>query len=233
MDCGICHVAFSSRGQPTCASCARALVYKARLNHLTEVLARESCHVKVDAVVSSPSGSRSASLTPDANHVLVTDSAASHRLALVLGQIAAAEAHHDLVDQQVSHLKKQIHDARLSQASRRADHERRQAEIAAEKHLLKERRGRLLQPLQTSITHLSRKLDKIHNRTREGRVKLCHETARLAGLQQRRRQANSGQMVEEYTIGGVPIPDLRSLCGQYPAGTLSKRAVRCTYRDKC
>ncbi|KAL1311667.1 hypothetical protein AAFC00_001771 [Neodothiora populina] len=85
----------------------------------------------------------------------------------------------------------------------------------------------VLGPLQANIKHLHRKLDKIHFRTREGRVKLCQETARLAGLRQRRQKTSGGQVIEEYSIGGVQIPDLRRLHTARPEQITAALANTC------
>lgn len=211
MDCSICSTSFPSRGQATCASCARALVYQSRLDHLTHLLARESLQRSAGLVINPPLHIDAASLASGSDLVDITESATKQRHGRVLGETQAIEARCALVSQQLQVLNKQIKDAKAEKLSRMADHERRRSEMASEKLLLERRMPQLLEPLQTNARRLHRKLDKVHAKTREGRVKLCHETARLAGLKQRRRKSSQGQIVQDYTIGGVPIPDLRHL----------------------
>ncbi|KAF1353669.1 UV radiation resistance protein and autophagy-related subunit 14-domain-containing protein [Delphinella strobiligena] len=211
MDCSICSTSFSSRGQATCASCARALVYQNRLDHLTHLLDKESLQRTVGLVVSSPLHIDAASLASGSDLVDISESATKQRHGRVLGETEAIEARCAQVDQQLQVLNKQIRDARAEKLSRMAEHERRRSEMTSEKQLLERRMPQLLEPLQTNARRLHRKLDKVHAKTCEGRVKLCHETARLAGLKQRRRKTSHGQIVQDYTIAGVPIPDLRHL----------------------
>lgn len=211
MDCGICATPFASRGQPTCPSCARALIYQARLDHLTSLLARETLQNTAKVVLTEPHLIDTTALSSSPELVDLTEAAAKHKYAQILVDTQATDARCRMVGKETLRLTKQIEDARAEIRSRRTDHARRRQELAKEKHLLATRLPQLLDPVDAATRHARKKLDKVYSRTKEGRIKLCHETARLAGLYSRKRKTSDGHVVEEHIIGRVPIPDLRHL----------------------
>lgn len=215
MNCGICSTSSRTHGEATCASCARALIYQARLDHLTDLLARESLKESVSKIVTPSSQAEVAAPSRGPESIDIIESAAKHNYALLVGETQALEARCGSVHQQAQQLKRQIEDARTDVATRTADHDRRRAELSSERQLLKTRGTQLLEPLKANIKYLGDKIGKNQSRTRLGRVKLCNETARLAGLQPRRRKTFDGRIVEDYMIGGVPIPDLRNLHSEF------------------
>lgn len=216
MDCTICSTPFASRGQPTCASCARSLIYQARLDHLTALLAKGSLHDQVNYVLTPPSQLASVSLPPGPEHVQITESARKHEHDSVISTTQATEQRCALIDEQLALLKNQMAGAKEENAQRKSAYELRRKEASAEKKELEGRMPQLLDPLKTSIKHLDRRLDKVHNRTLEGRAKLCQETARLAGLGLRKRKAADGHIFDECQIGGIGIVDLRQLNRKSP-----------------
>lgn len=216
MDCTICSVPFLSRGQPTCASCARAIIYEARLGHLTDLLAKETLHKTVATIITPPSQLDVALLPTGPSYVDITESNRKHQYQRVLSETEASDDRVQLINQQLQLLRSNIDAAKADKAARKNAFKQRRIDMSSETDLLHARMPELIDPLQHSIKQLRRKLDKIHLRTREGRAKLCQETARLAGLQQRRRRAPDGQIIEDYIIGRVPIPDLRNLNSTLP-----------------
>ncbi|KAI5258629.1 hypothetical protein E4T42_00348 [Aureobasidium subglaciale] len=212
MECSICSTTFPSHGQPTCVSCARALVYQARLNRLTDLIDVDSLHKQVSYTVLP---------VPDlplhsSELVFTTESARKHAHAQVLRESQTTLERCAVINDKLSLLKQQIDQARRENAKRALEIKERHAEIVREKTEMKSRVPQLLEPLHASIRRSQRRLAKVEARTLEGRTKLCQETTRLAGLQQKRRRMPDGNIVHDYAVGGISIVDLRHLNSANP-----------------
>ncbi|KAG9740218.1 hypothetical protein KCU59_g8081, partial [Aureobasidium melanogenum] len=216
MECTVCSTVFPSRGQPTCVSCARALVYQARLDRLADLLNTESLRRQVNSVI-SPLSDHSLSLSSSNPEVVdLTESSRKHAHAQILQESQATRLRCTVINEQVTLLKQQIEQARRENVSRQLDVTQRHAEIVRERAEMTSRVPQLLEPLHTTIRRSQRRLDKVQARTLEGRTKLCQETARLAGLQQKRRRMPDGTIMYDYAIGGISITDLRHLNSAQP-----------------
>lgn len=186
------------------------------MDHLTDLLAKGSLHDQVNNVLTPPSRLVSALLPPGPELVQITESARKHEHDGVITNIQATEDRCALIDEQLVILKQQIASAKEENAQRKFAHERRWKDLSTENKALRDRMPQLLDPLKVSSKHLSRRLEKVHNRTLEGRAKLCQETARLAGLSLRKRRAADGTIFDECQIGGIGIVDLRQLNSMSP-----------------
>ncbi|CAD0113043.1 unnamed protein product [Aureobasidium uvarum] len=216
MECPVCSTVFPSRGQPTCVSCARALVYKARLDRLADLLNIEAFRKQVNSVI-SPRSDLTVSLSSSGPEVVeITESAKKHAHIQVLQEIQVIRSRCTIINEQADLLRQQVEQARREKSSRHLDIKRRHAEIIRERAEMTSRVPQLLEPLHATIRRSQRRLDKVQARTLEGRTKLCQETARLAGLQQKRRRMPDGSIVHDYTIGSISIVDLRHLNSAQP-----------------
>lgn len=233
MECDICSTIFGSRGQPTCASCARALVYQARLDRLTNLIDNEKLRNNIGHVVAPPTDFISPSLPTGPELVDITESAKKHAHCQIVRETQAIRVRCTAIDDQVSLLRQQIKQATQQNAARRIDIAHRRTNIEHEKTELTSRVPQLLEPLHASIRRSQRKLDKVHARTVEGRTKLCQETARLAALQQRRRRTSEGIIIHEYSIGGIAIVDLRHLNSAQPQLVNASIANICRLLTTC
>jgi hypothetical protein len=216
MECAVCSAVFPSHGQPTCVSCARALVYQARLDRLADLLNIETLRKQVNSVISPPSNFSLSSSPSSSEVVEITESAKKHAHAQVLRESQATRLRCTIINEQVNQLRQQMEQARRDNASRQLVIKQRHAEIVRERAEMTSRVPQLLEPLHATIRRSQRRLDKVQARTLEGRTKLCQETARLAGLQQKRRRMPDGSIVYDYAIGGISIIDLRQLNAVQP-----------------
>lgn len=216
MECTICSTAFPSHGQPTCASCARALVYQARLDRLADLLSNETLRRQVKHIISPPQDLLSSSLSSGPELVDITECAGKHAHAQVLRESQAIRVRCSIINDQLNQLRQKIEQARQENISRKLEIKQRHTDMKRERTEMTSRVPQLLEPLHATIRRSQRRLDKVHARTLEGRTKLCQETARLAGLQQKRRRLPDGSIVHDYTIGGISIIDLRQLNSAQP-----------------
>ncbi|KAH0372920.1 hypothetical protein KCU65_g800, partial [Aureobasidium melanogenum] len=216
MECTVCSTVFSSRGQPTCVSCARALVYQARLDRLADLLNIETLRKQVNSVISLLSDHSLSLSSSDPEVVDLTEGSKKHTHAQILQESQGTHLRCALINEQANLLKQQIEETRRENVSRQLDIKQRHAEIVRERAEMTSRVPQLLEPLHATIRRSQRRVDKVQARTLEGRTKLCQETARLAGLQQKRRRMPDGTIMYDHAIGGIPITDLRHLNSAQP-----------------
>jgi hypothetical protein len=191
-------------------------VYQARLDRLADLLNIETLRKHVNSVISPPSGFSLSSSPSSSEVVEITESAKKHAHAQVLRESQATRLRCTIINEQVNLLRQQMEQARRDNASRQLVIKQRHAEILRERAEMTSRVPQLLEPLHATIRRSQRRLDKVQARTLEGRTKLCQETARLAGLQQKRRRMPDGSIVYDYAIGGISIIDLRQLNAVQP-----------------
>jgi len=191
-------------------------VYQARLDRLADLLNIASLSKQVHSVISPLSGFSSSSSPSSSQVVDITESAKKHAHAQILRESQATQLRCTIINEQVNLLRQQMEQARKDNISRQLDIRQRHAEIKRERTEMTSRVPQLLEPLHATIRRSQRRLDKVQARTLEGRTKLCQETARLAGLQQKRRRMPDGSIVHDYAIGGISILDLRQLNSVQP-----------------
>lgn len=214
MECGICSRAFGEQRQPTCPSCARATIYELRYEQLTSLISKEQSHERVSTLILPPADLSALNLEgPEL--VEVTESVRKLEVEQQRLQIEGIEQRlHDIRGQQ-GILRDQIRQAREDNQARGDDYKQKHSIVGAQAQELNQRKPLLVDPLKTEMKRLDHKLGKVYNRTTEGRQKLCEETARLAGLKQRRRRASDGSVSDDYIIGQVNMMDLRDLNSEW------------------
>lgn len=211
MECGICSKTISSRRQPTCPSCARASIYQSRVDQLTAILDKERLHKQVTTVISSSADLLT--LPAEEQTVELTEGAKKLEAEQWKSQLESVDQRLEIIRAQQELLRQQINEAREQNTTRQVEHKRQRAAIQKKRLDLDKIKPQLVEPLKTEIRRLDHRLAKVQMRTTDGRVRLLRETARLAGLDQRKKSRN-GTIKEEYLLGGLPMVDLRDLNGR-------------------
>jgi len=211
MECGICSHELGQKQQPVCPSCARTAIYESRIQQVQGLLEKEQLHKRIDTVIQGASVSDIAPRSPDAQSVDLAESSKKLQTSRWKTQTATIDQRIEQIKEQQVLLREQIRDAKADNERRRQAHRQRRSEIRKAASDLKSREPQLVEPLQSDLKRLHHKLGKVNNRTMQGRVQLCRETARIAGLSLRKRQTTDGKYREDYTIGGIHIPNLHEL----------------------
>ncbi|KAI9806962.1 MAG: hypothetical protein M1833_002620 [Piccolia ochrophora] len=199
MQCTTCSRTHGSKLSFNCPTCARNALYELRLEHITTLLGKETLGAEVDKAVNA-------------------HDAATSTWSVEVARSAAAQAKERVqeLNEHSERLRQEMASCRDEISHTRTGLDRRRADLASATHDLASRRTSSIEHLDKSIKRTSARWDQQHQRTAESRVFLCREAANLYGLRQRKRRKN-GVIKEDYTIGGIPIIDLRDLNGAPPA----------------
>lgn len=207
MQCNICRRDWSSKLPFNCTICARNTLYETRIEQAQTLLQRETAGNDVIGFVGAPG-----SVTTTTK--LSGQEAARNNKTFELERASSAktdslERTHAILNHKDA-LHKELEASRELIARRRTLLSQRRSDYDSATHSLSQRRAAALEPVESSIKRTQGRWDALHDRTAESRVFLCREAANLYGLQQRkRRKGMLGR--DSYTIGGVPIVDLRDL----------------------
>ncbi|KAK5112459.1 hypothetical protein LTR62_004215 [Meristemomyces frigidus] len=205
--CTVCFRDFNDKRNPTCASCAQAILYNPRIDQVGVRLQREKHHTHVDAIVRPGNDGIIASLPQDTDFETIAVGIRQDTLRKTTEERRVVEARiEDMLDKaeqlrtQLQHAKEWVAGVRKSDATRRS-------EIAAEKKQLQKQHSTVIDPVLSATAKARQRLEKVHNRTVDARFLLCRESALLAGLEKRKEKDGKVQ----YWLGGAPIVNLRHL----------------------
>jgi hypothetical protein len=109
---------------------------------------------------------------------------------------------------QADDLRTKIEAAREDIARRKAVITRRKSELASAANGLEARRAKQIEDMEKNINRTRHKWNQMHFTMVQSRAFLCGEAAKLYGL---RRLLDCSLLLDEYSIGGVPIVDLRNM----------------------
>ena len=116
-------------------------------------------------------------------------------------------------------LQEQLQNTKAEIAARKDRRQRRQSEFSSAKQELLQSQANEIEPVEKGIRRTKHRWEVMHQRTAESRFLLCKEAALLYGLQQ--HQHKKGDLSRKvYSIGWVPIVDLKDLNSAYNAARL-------------
>lgn len=107
-------------------------------------------------------------------------------------------------------LRTQTKEMKAEISRRRTNLARRRSNLQAATQNILQLQTSAIEPIEKGVKRTEHRWDALHAATLEARVFLCREAAQLYGLQQRKRK-RGGPGKDVYTIGGIPIADLREL----------------------
>ena len=224
--CQTCTRPASGRLPFNCPTCARNQLYEPRIHHAQVLLEKERLGREVERAVKSSQdggaaqGSEFLKEASSSNSLRLEDIRSEHSVLAVRSEEILT--HVDVLREEAKHL-------RLVIAKRKARNIQRRKDIISAKKRLAEQEAEDLEPLEKSMKKINVRWDSIHDETVEARLFMCQETARLYGLQQRRRKKGRSSR-ENYSIGGVPITDLRDLNSTFPFSLRSLTSKLTMYR---
>ena len=107
-------------------------------------------------------------------------------------------------------LREEVKTARDEISQRKARLEKQREEFESIKASLPARRTAVTNKLADSVRKGSQSWLAIHKRTTDTRAFLCREAALLYGLVQKKK-TRGGVLVDQYSIGGLPVVDLKDI----------------------
>lgn len=208
MQCDICRRSPSERLPFHCTICARNVVYEARIRIAQMLLQNEAAGAAVERQTGtrnsgaghnkypSDTQSRETSMAWTIQRAYADQASSTEKTEHILTHMKALQNQTATMRTEIAHRKARI-------AQRRADLQTAQDELAV-------REATALEPVEKGVRRMEHRWDAMHAKTLESRVFLCREVAQLYGLQRRKTKK---EMVrgDAYSIGGMPIADLRDL----------------------
>jgi hypothetical protein len=199
MQCDIC---FRTAGKEwLCPTDARNILYESRIQNARVLLEKDALDQQITTLLAAQSKSKDGDGNSLALAASVVDTAAI---------LAEKDQAIDRTKQIIAHadeLRAKVDQAREEIAKRKASLTRRKSELASAANGVDARRARQTEDVEKSIRMTKYKWNQGHVTTASSRSFLCGEAAKLYGLKRIRRNG----AVEEYSIGGMGIVDLRSM----------------------
>jgi hypothetical protein len=204
MQCDICFRTGGRKLPFLCATDARNQLYEPRLRHARVLLEKEQLDKEVSALVSrtsieevagpSTETTQRSSTRCDVDKLIAERDASVDRTAQIIAQ--------------ADELRAKVDEARADIAQRKAILAQRKSSLAIARDGLEAKRTKQLEDIERATKMSLYKWNQKHVMTIQSRAFLCAEVASLYGLQ---RQKNSETRLDEYSIGGVKIVDLKAM----------------------
>ena len=214
MQCDVCHRTASSKLPFNCTTCARDILYQPRLKHAQLLLEKESIEKQVERSIkgSAKSSSSSAPEKQGISPAWIVRRASAEKTTCE-EQTETIHSHIQVLRQETQAMKADI-------AARRRTLQQKRLELVSAQQELSNFQNTAPEPLTARINKINYRWGKMHAKIAEGRLFLCREVADLYNLQHHRRKKGvKGRDI--YTIGGVPITDLRDLNSTFPSPSAS------------
>ena len=205
MECEICHRAPSGRKPFNCTLCARTYVYQPRIDLAISLLQNES--VEKELVQRVGDAQTSQVLAPSKK---TQEDTSAWTVQQASADQVRAEEKTDKILSHVKALREEIQHMKLDIAKRKAVTVRRRKDLSAAKGDLSKSLSTGLEPVEKDIKRTLQRWEILRQQTVEQRLLHCAQAARLYSLQQHKRRKGAGGK-DLYSIGFVPVPDLREL----------------------
>lgn len=217
MSCHVCSRAPTSRLRYLCPTCARNQLYQLRIETARVLLEKESLEQQIDNAVSSintfevsfdQSGAGSSRIQDEDHRVWVMQTIANEK--------AKSSTRTKTLASQIETLQLEIRNKQRNISERKLTLARRRSDAESAKYQLVDREAATLSSIQNNAKRTDHLWNSLHSKTAEARIFLCREAAYLYNLRQRLRKKDDN-VKEVYTIGAIPILDLRDMNGATPS----------------
>ena len=214
MECDVCLRLVSSRLPFHCVTCARSTLYEPRLEVASILLENEALSDQIEEVVRQPHERRLQDERKDRQKV---DDTVLQTWSLEYTGIRRlqSERQKDAVLQHLTVMRRELEVAKAEIKDRRASISNRRADMDLIKSSVPQRRSTVKKTATETMDKNMHSWIKLHRKTAETRVFLCREAAALYRLKQKWK-VKGGISRDRYTIGGIPVVDLREINGMKP-----------------
>ncbi|EGD85596.1 hypothetical protein H112_06505 [Trichophyton rubrum D6] len=223
MGCHVCSQPPSSRLGFYCPTCARNQLYGLRYNHARVLLDKDAAGVQIEASIARNARENAEILSSDGDIPRLSKDVGGaepepSRLLMQTKRTAISQSTARMEDirSHVSTLEKEIADGKKEIARRRAALAQRRSDAESANYEVASRRARALATVQKSIKGKEKQWNSVHEKAVESRAFLSREVASLFGFRQRTRR-KKGDFMNQFSIGGVNIVDLRQMNSANPA----------------
>ena len=189
-------------------TCARNVLYEPRLEATSVLLEKESLGKRIENAVNTRSQGNEKQDKRTKNEAIGTSQAWSRETAKA--RKVESEVKNDEVQRHILVLREEIKTAKDEISQRKAMLGKREKEFESIKASLPGRRTAVTNKIVDSVRKGSQSWLGMHNKTTDTRAFLCREATLLYRLRQK-KQARGGVVVDQYSIGGLPIVDLKEI----------------------
>lgn len=208
MECDICSRIISSNLPFHCITCARNVLYEPRLEATRVLLEKERLGRRIESTITTrPQGSEI--LDKNSKNEDIGLPQAWSRETVKARKVDSEEKASE-IQKHILILRGEVKTARDEISQRKARLEKRKEEFESIKASLPARRTAVTNKLADSMRKGSQSWLAIHKKTTDTRAFLCREAALLYGLTQKKK-ARGAVVVDHYSIGGLPIVDLKDI----------------------
>ena len=202
MECDVCSRNQTSQLPFYCVTCTRNVLYEPRIDYSRILLEKGDVESRITQAICKEEG-----------HAY-TKQAPGPSLRFAAEKVTAEKIRSDQAVQGISAhmevLRNEIKSAKLEISSRKTALARRRSTTQAVQQTVDRRRERTLEGLNAQEAKSEQAWSSKYKRIQQDRAFLCKEVARLYGLKSIRK-IRKGVASEQYSIGGVVIPDLREI----------------------
>ncbi|KAE8376189.1 UV radiation resistance protein and autophagy-related subunit 14-domain-containing protein, partial [Aspergillus bertholletiae] len=217
MSCHVCSRAPTSRLKYLCPSCARNQLYQLRIENARILLEKESLEQQINNAVSSTYTLEALSERPDSGHLSLKDEEhIAWPIQTIFNEKAKSSLRIKLLESRTKGLRLEIKNQKRNVSEHKLTLARRRSDAGSANYQLAEREAAIISSIHNNAIRTDHLWHTLHSKTAEARIFLCREAAYLYNLRQKVRKAD-GETKEEYTVGGIPIIDLRDLNGATPS----------------
>jgi hypothetical protein len=188
-----------------CPTDAQNALYESRLENARVLIEKDGLSKHISAIVAHRAGAESKEIQQDVGQAKletvwkIKQNDVERRLSMDRTRQIIARA---------DELRTKVEVGRLDISRRQAVITRRKSELASAVNGAETRRTRQIEDTEKGISRTRHKWDQMHLTMAQSRAFLCGEAAKLYGL---RRSSEHGVPLDEYSIGGVSIINLRNM----------------------
>lgn len=205
MACAVCSQAFHSQRRPTCASCARALLYEPRLQQASVLLNRNN--FQAEAILRPGNDGVLAALPQNADWDAIASGIRKEAVSRLRNEFLFANERISELQMRVQQLRGAVLNLR-DQVNLKSEMVRQRKTHLSQRSEELSLRSHAADTLASNVRKSKSKLQRVHDRLADAKASLCCTAAQLAGLKQETdRRSPTGRIL----LGKLPVPDLRQL----------------------
>ncbi|KAE8408820.1 UV radiation resistance protein/autophagy-related protein 14 [Aspergillus pseudonomiae] len=214
MNCHICSRAPTSRLRYLCPSCARNQLYQLRIENARILLENESLGQQINNAVSSTNTHEASLERPESGLLSLRDEDhVAWSIQIIANEKAKSSLRRKLLESRTENLRLEIKKKKRNISEHKLTLAQRRSDAGSAKYQLAEREAAILSGIHNNAKRTDHLWHSLHSKTAEARIFLCREAAYLYNLRQKVKKKD-GEVKEAYTVGGIPIIDLRDMNGK-------------------
>ena len=202
MECDVCSRVNTSQLPFYCTTCARNVLYEPRIDHARVLVEKEYTSSRIAQATNKTRESKDLSDDPRLSSRYVVELATTEKI--------QADQRVDDISTHMRILREEIKSAKQEISARKTALASRQRTIQSVQQAVSPERSRVLEGIQTQTARKTQAWSSVHERMQKDRGHLCREVANLYGLTAK-RTIRKGIASQQYSIGGIAIPDLRDI----------------------